>query len=438
MSIFDKDIESNSPPYLDRGADDYVLIVDDDPMNIRVLGNTLKEEFQVRFAKSGIEALEMIRLSVPPELILLDIMMPEMDGYNVCEALKKDVRTKHIPVIFVTARDKPEDQYRGFLLGAVDYVTKPFNQEIVAARVRAHVALKRYRDQLENHISSINMKLLDRQRELDQQRDETHMMENLLTHAQKMSALGAMVSEISHEIKNLVNYVMLSANSLEGMWEKVIPLIEQRVDDDEADLYFNQPVERFKRKFAKSFDAINEGVHRIKTIVEELKEYYRKQGEIQTHEYIDVNKVIESALTFLAPAIRESTGNFQVVYEETPYVKCAYQELEQVIVNLVQNACHALEGPQQSIQVRTVRQKNDDTVGILIKDEGVGIPDENMSKIFDPYFTTKTDTGGTGIGIMLSNRLVKKNKGKLSFSSEEGKGTIATISLPAFINKGSG
>lgn len=432
MLTFDKPAAPNGMMKKFELMDEYVLIVDDQPVNIRVLGNTLKAEFQVRFAKSGREALDMVRSGAPPELILLDIMMPDMDGYQVCDELKKDKQTRHIPVIFVTARDHVADQYRGFALGAVDYVTKPFNSEIVAARVRAHVALKRYRDQLENHISDINMKMLVQQQELDQRRDETRLMEELLAHAQRTGTLGAMVSEISHEIKNPANHVMLSANALQGMWDKVRPVIEQYIDEEDAELFFNQPAETFYRAISKSFDQIAGGVLRIKNIVEELKQYYRRADGFEVHEYIDVNKVIESALTLLHPKIRESTGNLQISYGETPYVKCSYQQLEQVIINLLQNAYQALGDFHKAIRIRSEYRKKDDMVVITIEDEGVGISEENLSKIFDPYFTTKADAGGSGMGLMVSNRLIQKNGGKLSFTSESGKGTAAAISLPAF------
>jgi len=127
-----------------------ILIVDDMPANIRVLADTLKSDYRVRVATSGTKALEIAASEPPPDLILLDVMMPEMDGYEVCRRLKGDPRTSHIPVIFVTAKDEAEEEALGLGLGAVDYITKPFHLPIVRARVRTHVNLKRKTDLLES------------------------------------------------------------------------------------------------------------------------------------------------------------------------------------------------------------------------------------------------------------------------------------------------
>lgn len=127
-----------------------ILIVDDQPANIHALGNLLKNDYQVLAATSGAKALDIAKSSTPPDLILLDIMMPEMDGYEVCRRLKANEHTHDIPVIFVTARDSTEDEEMGFSLGAVDYISKPFRPTIVRARVKNHMNLKIKTDLLEN------------------------------------------------------------------------------------------------------------------------------------------------------------------------------------------------------------------------------------------------------------------------------------------------
>ncbi len=126
-----------------------VLIVDDTPENIQILMETLKDEYAIVAAINGQKALQMAAADPVPDLILLDIMMPGLDGYQVCEKLKADDKTKNIPVIFVTAMTEEEDEQKGLELGAVDYITKPFRPSLVKSRVRNHVELKRYRDHLE-------------------------------------------------------------------------------------------------------------------------------------------------------------------------------------------------------------------------------------------------------------------------------------------------
>lgn len=127
-----------------------ILIVDDSPENITVLGALLRTDYTVRIATNGDKALKIMESGNPPDLILLDVMMPGMDGYEVCRRLKADSRTQNIPVIFITAKTSEEDEVKGFMMGAVDYVTKPFSPVVIKARVRTHVELKRYRDFLLN------------------------------------------------------------------------------------------------------------------------------------------------------------------------------------------------------------------------------------------------------------------------------------------------
>ena len=143
-----------------------ILIVDDAPANIRVLAETLMEDYEIRVATNGAEALQLAGSDMPPDLILLDIEMPEMDGYEVCKRLKQDKTTKKIPVIFITARSNEEDEAKGLELDAVDYITKPFCISVVRARVRTHLELKRHRDNLDElvkgrtaQLTNANMKL---------------------------------------------------------------------------------------------------------------------------------------------------------------------------------------------------------------------------------------------------------------------------------------
>lgn len=134
-----------------------VLVVDDMPTNIKILADALRHDYRVKVANNGEDALETARLEPHPDLILLDVMMSNMDGYEVCRRLKENPVTQSIPVIFVTAKDTEEDQELGFNLGGVDYITKPFSISIVKARVRTHVLLKRQADALEklSHTDSL-------------------------------------------------------------------------------------------------------------------------------------------------------------------------------------------------------------------------------------------------------------------------------------------
>lgn len=145
-----------------------ILIVDDSPINIKALGEPLKDLYKIRIATNGEKALEIAKSSNPPDLILLDIIMPSKNGYEVCKELKTDSATKNIPVIFITAMDEEKDETKGLELGAVDYITKPFSLPIVIARLKTHLELKHHRDILENLSSIDGLTGLPNRRRLDE------------------------------------------------------------------------------------------------------------------------------------------------------------------------------------------------------------------------------------------------------------------------------
>src|SRR5512140_3746686 len=157
MSSFEHD---NNPESAERSQKQItVLVVDDTPDNLSLMSGLLKDLYKVKVANSGEKALQIAGSGTPPDLILLDIMMPGMDGYEVCRRLKEDAATRDIPVIFLTAKAEVEDEARGLGLGAVDYVTKPVSPPIVLARVRNHLELKAARDLLQAHSKQLEAKV---------------------------------------------------------------------------------------------------------------------------------------------------------------------------------------------------------------------------------------------------------------------------------------
>ena len=156
-----------------------VLIVDDMPENIDILAEALVNDFTILTAKSGKEALKSVKKN-PPDLILLDIVMPGMDGYDVLKHLKIDDQTRSIPVICITGLDKPEEEEKAFMLGAVDYVTRPFNPPIVKARVRLHMELKKYREELEVIVTDRTNELTETNRRLVQEVEQKEFMKKAI------------------------------------------------------------------------------------------------------------------------------------------------------------------------------------------------------------------------------------------------------------------
>jgi putative two-component system response regulator len=176
-----------------------ILIVDDTPENIQILMETLKDDYKIVAAINGEKALKMAEMVPLPDIILLDIMMPGMDGYEVCNRLKNNEKTKNIPVVFITALSEEEDEAKGLALGAVDYIAKPINPELVKARVRNHLELKDYRDHLEKLVG-------ERTREV------------ILTQAIMIESLATLAEyrdpETGGHIKRTQNYVKALAQHL--------------------------------------------------------------------------------------------------------------------------------------------------------------------------------------------------------------------------------
>jgi putative two-component system response regulator len=157
-----------------------ILVVDDTPDNLIMMSELLKDEYKVKVANNGEKALKISQSQTPPDLILLDIMMPVMDGYEVCRQLKANPQTQHIPVIFLTAKTDATDETKGLEIGAIDYITKPINPAILMARVKTHLDIKRMQDFLRNQNSFLEAEIIKRTREITAIQDVTiHAMASL-------------------------------------------------------------------------------------------------------------------------------------------------------------------------------------------------------------------------------------------------------------------
>jgi len=175
-----------------------ILFVDDIPMNIKVLVEALKEDYKVIFAQSGPEALDFAQNDSQPDLILLDIMMPNMDGYEVCQRLKENEKTRHIPVIFVTALDEEDDETRGLAQGAVDFIRKPFSLPIVRARIKTHLDLKLYQDRLKNQTEELALANARLEEEIQERRKAEEMIREHLTVMQEVIQSHAFPASQNH------------------------------------------------------------------------------------------------------------------------------------------------------------------------------------------------------------------------------------------------
>ena len=185
-----------------------------------------------------------------------------------------------------------------------------------------------------------------------------------------------------------------------------------------------------KEKIHMLFDGVIEGSQRIKSIVSDLKNYARKDVSGMDNK-VFVNSVVKHSLTLVNNQIKKSTDDFTVHYsKEKPTIRGNFQQIEQVIINLIQNACEALTQKNQPLQVFTGIDKSTNAVFLEFRDQGQGIRPEDLDHITDPFFTTKRSCGGTGLGLSISEKIIKEHRGQLTFSSEIGKETIVKVLLP--------
>ena len=411
-----------------RAGRDVVLVVDDEAINQMVLTAVLDPDYRVLSAVSGLEALEMAHGSPRPDLILLDVMMPDMDGLEVLARLRADEVTRDIPVILVTALVDDEHEQTGFEAGAADYIHKPIRIPIVQARVRAQLDAKSARDMLFKNNLHLRHKVEGGVRAL-----ETAQMQ--LMHAEKMASLGQLAAGIAHEINNPIGFVSSNLGSLERYLEEVISLVEAyaRGAAASADRAVFAEATELRRQLDYDFlcdDArqllveCRDGIDRVRKIVQDLKGYSHVGNDWQwadLHEGLDSTlNIARNELKYHCTVIRE--------YGDLPQICCMPSQINQVFMNLLVNAAHAIEG-QGEIVIRTARF-GDDAVQIHISDTGKGIPPENLSRIFEPFFTTKKVGQGTGLGLALSWRIVERHHGRLEVKSEPGKGTTFILTLP--------
>jgi signal transduction histidine kinase len=251
-----------------------------------------------------------------------------------------------------------------------------------------------------------------------------------LIHADKMVSLGTLVSGVAHEVSNPNNAMLLSSSALKRMVDDVISVLDNvRTDTGDFDVG-QRSYDEVRHDLPEMIGVIHRSAERIKNIVGDLKTYARRGTEVLT-ETVDLNELVDASVSLLSSLIKSSTNHFSVEKDETiPSVLGNAQQIEQVVINLITNACQALENRDSGITIRTRCDPGTSNVLVEVQDSGPGIDAELMDRITEPFFTTKHDDGGTGLGLSISRTIVENHHGELRFASEPGKGTLATIRLP--------
>lgn len=424
----------------------FVLIVDDNSTNLSVLSQALKQVgLKVRVAMDGASAINIAQQHTP-ELILLDIQMPGMDGFETCTHLKAQPSTQAIPVIFMTALADTDNKVKGLSLGAVDYITKPFEEQEVIARVNVHLqlrqltkALEEKNTQLYQSAEILEQRVTERTAELSQALQDLQQSQLQLVQYEKMSTLGQLVSGIAHELNNpigcLINNLVPAFEYVDNL-TKVIEFYQQMYPEamgKQEQILEDMDIEFVLEDLPKLLNSMKLSTDRIKDISISLRNFSRSDA---TKVRVNLHEGLESTLTILSHRLKAvgSRPKIEVIkhYGELPEIECYAGLLNQVFMNILANAIEALEEtlpttPQIQIRTCVVNQQ----VCIQIADNGVGMTAEVQQKAFNQLFTTKAVGKGTGLGLSIARQIVQeKHGGCITFTSEAGKGTEFVILLP--------
>ncbi len=376
----------NSDP-LDRTHKD-ILIVDDTPINLRVLAKILSDRgYKVRKALNGHIALTACQ-NVLPDVILLDIMMPEMDGYEVCQRLKADPKTQDIPVIFISALEDEWDKVKAFKSGGSDYITKPFQIEEVLARVKHHLTLQNLQYQLKvqnAELQALNAQLVQSNLELEQ-----------------------FAQVASHDLQSPLQVIIGNADLLTWKYENQL--------GPDGDRYLTN---------------IIEASGRMTHLIQDLLTYSKLGVPTPQFTSIDCNFVLEEALANLSGEIAKSGAI--ITHSHLPTVNGNEIQLMQLFQNLIANAIK-FRLPQVSPKIEISCNLNQgEEWQFEIQDNGIGIEPDQGDRIFDAFYRLHSynEYPGTGIGLTLCKKIIERHGGKLWFSSIKGEGTTFYFTLPA-------
>ncbi|MEB3292559.1 MAG: response regulator [Synechococcales bacterium] len=412
-----------------------ILIVDDTPTNIDVIRETLENQgFEVSIAMSGERALQQVAQEIP-DLILLDVMMPGIDGFETCQRLKSLPLVQNVPIIFMTALSDTENKVKALELGAVDYVTKPFEAREVLARVKAHIKLHRLTQTLEQ--------------EVNKQVSELQNMQMQVVQSEKMSALGNLVAGVAHEINNPIGFLNGSLKNGKDYVEDLLghlALYQQHYPNPVSPIQDHAEaidLEFLSEDLPKLLDSMQGATDRIKGISTSLRIFSRADTEYKVK--ANLHEGIDSTILILKYRLKanEVRPAIEVLkeYGDLPEINCFPGQINQVFMNILANAIdmfdemarthsfEELKAQGQKIRLRTTVDSN--RVQIQICDNGKGMTGDVQAKIFAHWFTTKAVGKGTGLGLAIAHQIVEeKHGGKIACHSTPGIGTEFVIEIP--------
>lgn len=386
-----------------------ILIVDDNQTNLDVLFELLKNYgFKVLVAQDGESAIEQIEY-IHPDLILLDIMMPGIDGFETCRRLKADHATQDIPIIFMSALSDTLDKVKGFQTGAVDYITKPFQHEEVLSRIDTHLTIRSLQKKLEEKNSELAHLNQNLERLVEQKSKQ-------LIEQEKTAIIGRLTQGMVHNLKSPLQVMQTSVDLIETKATKI---------NDYS--------------FFSYTKYILQAITKVNQIMDTLMVKSRKEQK-QDLQAVNINELVQREIQLLEGNLYfKNKIKKKYFYDENiENIPLIYSYISQVFYNLINNSMDAM-WDKKIRELTIVTRQDESKIYMDIADTGCGIAPEDLSKIFDPFYTSKPPKGeeqkegeptGTGLGLYTCIELLKPFNGQIAISSNLGKGSVFTVVLP--------
>jgi C4-dicarboxylate-specific signal transduction histidine kinase len=368
-----------------------ILAVDDSRSVLSLIWETLAKHYTVKTALSGEEALDKLK-GYKPDVILLDVNMPGMDGYAVCRRVKSENRFGFVKIVMVSSETGLKERLKGYEAGADDYMAKPFAQEELLAKVRVFLKLKAVEDELFQLNSSLN--------------DQVRIRTRQLIESEKLAAIGKWAAGIVHNLNNPLQAIL--------GWSQILEI-------EHPDI--------------ASIRSLREAAMQMKGMIATILVTGAKESSAMPVD-IDLNAIIRDQIELLkANQFFKSKVRTELDLRPLPLLKGIYSHFSQSLGNLIQNAVDSMyESEEKRLRISTSSQRG--VIKIAIRDTGCGISKEDMGRIFDPFFTTKPlmveseRPSGTGLGLASSKEMIESYGGKILADSEMGKGALFTVLVP--------
>jgi signal transduction histidine kinase len=376
-----------------------LLVADDEPDMLRFLKSQLSQHYHVIEAVDGQQAIEKASQFLP-DIILLDMMMPEKDGLQACREIRERTPTQSIPIILLTARADEETKLAALSAGASDFLAKPFSTTELHVRIKNLVESHQYQ-----------LKLSKQKQVLESTIDQLKETETQLVQTEKLASLGRMSAGIIHEINNPLNFATTGLFTLRNKCKHIA------ADQQE--------------EYKEILTDVEDGIKRVKNIVSDLRIF--THPDVESRDQVEVSEVVASALRFLSNEWKDQVQIEQHLTEHQT-IWANKSKLIQVVVNLLQNSMDALKEKTFQNEKATIHIESRVEPGksiLVVRDNGTGIDSKHLDKIFDPFFTTKDVGQGMGLGLSICYRIVQECDGRISVRTEAGKFCEFTLEFPA-------